>query len=269
MLTVRTLRFPSTSTGHWSCPVAATALAEDLAPRAFARTDHARRRAHAMWLGTPWPLMHAGVKRGAAVGVEELAMLLRGFDPIHGLAGIKQRGDRAVSGHLTFSAPNSVSWLWTQSDDEGRAEIEQAMIQAAHRMLGHLALNRPLLDGEQAGTGYVAAIALHAIARDSPQPPPPLLHVHCYLLGIAGEDGDTWAPDPGALAEETLGREGGAFGRAVLADELRDLGFQIQARTGHQGRYFEVKGVPTELLRPQVSVQARCDGPVQEEPYGA
>ncbi|WP_067473707.1 relaxase domain-containing protein [Actinomadura hibisca] len=270
MLTVQTITLPATPDGHETCAIQANALAEDLSPRAFARTDTSRQRANSMWLGSERALSFAGVKLGAEVTGNELALLLRGCDPIYGPANIKPADRRrATTGHLIFSAPNSVSWIWAQTTDASLREgIKQAMMNAAHRTLGHLARTRPLLDGEQPGTGYAAAAVLHVIARDSPQPPPPLLHVHCYLIGITDQLGDTWTPNAEALSEETVGREGGAVGRAKLAEQLAELGFQIRGRTGPGGRYFEVEGVPTEILRPEMSVRAQCDGPVQDAHYG-
>ncbi len=43
-------------------------------------------------------------------------------------------------------------------------------------------------------------------------------------------------------------RELGAAYRTELARELAQLGFGIERGTGRGGRYFELKGVPRELL---------------------
>ncbi|MCX4659094.1 hypothetical protein OG701_07530 [Streptomyces uncialis] len=51
------------------------------------------------------------------------------------------------------------------------------------------------------------------------------------------------------MRETTLSREVGAAARAELANDHDRLGYRIRPGTGHQGRYFEVEGVPEELLR--------------------
>jgi conjugative relaxase-like TrwC/TraI family protein len=43
-------------------------------------------------------------------------------------------------------------------------------------------------------------------------------------------------------------RANGAWYRAELAHELRQLGLEVRGQTGRDGRYFELHGVPEELV---------------------
>ncbi|MFD7714585.1 relaxase domain-containing protein [Streptomyces sp. NPDC059814] len=174
--------------------------------------------------------------------------------------GAGSRGGRRV--RLAFRAPDSVSWVWAQGDPALRVDLERSVLAAADRCVGHLVRTRPLVDGVEPGRGYAAALTLHAVGSPGPwtQPPPPLLHVHAYLVGVLDGAGTLRSPDYGQLYEQSLTREGGAVGRAALAGDLRDLGFNITSGTGHDARGFEVTGVPEALLRAAQSADKGCAG---------
>jgi TrwC relaxase len=174
---------------------------------------------------------------------------------------------RVRSLDLRFSAPNSVSWVWAQADIDLRAELEQATFAAANDMLSYMTQTNPVADGEPA-QGFAAATVLHVTVRDAQRVPPPLLHVHCHLVGVQEAGGALLPMAPKALNADGVARACGAVGRLRLAERLRELRFQIDPGTGFQGRYFEIAGVPRELLRPADSVRAVCNGPVQEATYG-
>lgn len=67
------------------------------------------------------------------------------------------------------------------------------------------------------------------------------------------------APEPPGAA-----RECGAFGRAVLSQDLRDLGFEINALTGPVGRCFDVAGVPEGLMNVGRPAAKGCAGSGRE-----
>lgn len=254
MLTIRSI-----SVGADDRTAAAAAaghpLDDTLSPRAFARAGDATARANSMWLGAAETLSRLGLERGAEVHVEELARTLRGRHAV--TQASVRRPHAAASGaaidscDLTFWAPGSVSWLWAQGDPQTRVEIERSMFKAADTAVGHLMQSVSAAGGREPVRGCAVSVALHVMTPASPgeQTSPPKMHAHCHVVAVLDRTGTLKAPCGEALGAGDALRLGGAVGRAVLAEELGKLGFQIQAQTGPGGRYFEVAGVPEELVR--------------------
>jgi conjugative relaxase-like TrwC/TraI family protein len=252
-------------------------------PQAFRRADYYTDRepgldeekANAMWLGTPRALAALGVERGGEVMPEQLATALQGR---HTLTGeqVRRPGTRQVeatdengplkdpdgnpymiseqrvnSVDLTFSAPKSVSVVWSQAGPAVRAAIERAMLRSANAMLTYMTQTKPVVQGVgEPAHGFVASAALQVTARRArdEEVPSPQLHVHGVLVGIEDEEGRLKTPGTDALFKHDAPLEGGAIGRAVLAEELRELGFELDWGTGKHGRFFEIRGVPQELI---------------------
>jgi hypothetical protein len=226
--------------GDWRSALAeATDQLDDaLAPRAFkTHKDPPGLRANSMWLGSDQALRQLGFRRGAETSLDQLATAL-------------QTAGGAVD--LTFSAPQSVSWLWASAGSEQSAGLENAMVVAVSQALGRLTQTEH----------FAASVILHATVRVFPNEPtpPPLLHIHCYVLGVL--DGDTALRplDTAPLDDPDTMRMLGALGRAALAHELKMLGYGIEALTGPDQRYFEVKGVPKGMFHPRLWHYAQCGG---------
>jgi conjugative relaxase-like TrwC/TraI family protein len=232
-------------------------------PAAYAAGEADGTRAHAMWLGSELALAQLGVHRGHEVRVDELARALEGRHagteaevrrpgsvPARGPDGEPRRIKVVNSFDLTFSAPKSVSLVWSQAGPELREAIEQAMIAAANAALDHVTRTRPVIGGKEPAEGFAASSALHVSARTAAgdQVPMPQLHVHSHLVGVLDASGNLRTPSSSALYRDCAMREAGAVGRAVLARELEALGFAIEARTGRGRRYFEIAGVPQALI---------------------
>lgn len=239
---------------------AAMAVDPALSPAMFTRPgDPPYRWANTMWVGSAEALERLGLQRGAEATAEQVAAAVAGR---HVLSGAPARAD-GVAFDLTFLAPRSVSWTWAQADPALREDLERAVIAAAARCLDHLAQSRPVAGGAEPARGFAAALALHVVGQTRPwpeEPPPPLLHVHGYLVGVLDGAGVLRGAHRPALFENTLTRECGAVGRAELATELHGLGFGIEAGTGRDGRYFELRGVPEGLLHAGRSVDMGCAG---------
>lgn len=268
MLTVRRINLAA-GDSEGARLVAAQLLDESLAPVAFRRPDDAFvDRAHTMWVGSDEALGVLGLRRGTAVSGDAAASALQGRHAATGAQVLPMSVRREVTSFdLRFSAPNSVSWVWSQLDEDRRVPLEQATFQAAHATVSYLVRTRPVIGNREPAVGFVAFLVLHATVRRSPGPPPPMLHVHCHLIGVTDARGVPHPPDREALTEETMARECGAFGRAILADELRKQGLGIRPRTGPGERYFEIDGVPPDLVRNEIFAGADCHGPVQEAFY--
>lgn len=70
--------------------------------------------------------------------------------------------------------------------------------------------------------GIAAALSLHVTARrtdDDDYAPAPQLHVHSVVVGLLRKDGRLVTPDLWNWRDNGA-REGGALGRATLADSL-------------------------------------------------
>lgn len=146
---------------------------------------------------------------------------------------------------LTFSAPKSVSVIWSQADDELRQTIQDCQERAAQRALDYLqdkaAVSRRGKGGvERVKADLVVANFEHGTSRAND----PELHTHSLVFNVAVlEDGTI-----GALAGQQFYRHkmaAGAVYRTELAHLLQaELGLEIE----QHGTSFEVKGVPKELL---------------------
>ena len=167
---------------------------------------------------------------------------------------------------LTFSVPKSVSVVWSQAGPEERSRIEADVLEAARRTLDFMATQKACVhrrdpDGNryrERAAGVAAALSLHVTARQaaSDRAPAPQLHVHGVVVGLLRQDGALVTPDPWAWFRNNAAREGGALGRALLAEQLAGRGYEIEADTGKRNRYFELGGVP-EGVRAAFSGRAR------------
>jgi conjugative relaxase-like TrwC/TraI family protein len=244
-------------------------------PAAFARGDYyvsdddVDSDQPTIWHGAPAALSQLGLQPGQAVDRDQLVAALQGQHVSTG-AQIRRPGHRAVerdetivveevvkSVDLTFSAPKSVSVLWSQADPEERRRIETDVLAAAQAAIDHMAttkacVHRRTPDGDrirEPAAGVAAALSLHVTARRaaSDAAPAPQLHVHGVVVGLLRQDGMLVTPDPWKWFRDGAAREGGALGRAVLAERLASRGYEIEAETGKRQRYFELAGVPATL----------------------
>jgi conjugative relaxase-like TrwC/TraI family protein len=154
----------------------------------------------------------------------------------------------------TFSAPKTVSAMWALADPELREQIETAHEQAIDRALDHavrhVAMVRQRTDEaitHLRATELIATSWRHTTARAAGNRlPDPQLHSHVLLHAAVRKDGRLVAIDSRSWLVHR--RELGAAYRTELATELAKLGFGIERGTGRGGRYFELAGVPSELI---------------------
>lgn len=167
---------------------------------------------------------------------------------------------RHLGWDLTFSAPKSVSVLWSQSDATRRAKIEKAVLASARKSLRYLedraVFSRRGRGGQfiEKAEGLVAAMFLHATSRAQE----PQIHVHCTVANLALRQDGTWGSMLGITSNNrskdfTKSRlpifkekmAAGALFRAELAASLeRDLQLPIR----REGSGFEIDGVPRALM---------------------
>jgi conjugative relaxase-like TrwC/TraI family protein len=182
-------------------------------------------------------------------------MAVRRPDTGQPLRRIGGNGQAVAALDATFSAPKSVSAVWALSGSELRERIEGAHEQAIDRALAYatqfVPMVRERIDTKTViHTKAVTVVATswrHTTARAvDGRPPDPQLHSHVLLHGAVRRDGQVMAIDSRSWLIHR--RELGAAYRTELARELAGLGFAVERGTGRGGRYFEIEGVPAQLI---------------------
>lgn len=213
-----------------------------------------------VWHGSPEALDELGLDSRQPVRRSELVTLMQGRSPATGepLRRVGGDGSRVAGIDATFSAPKSVSALWAVSDRYRRAQIEvahrKAVASAIHRIERDVGLVRRREGGQlrwERARSLVAAEFVHTssrLTRDQERDgvPDPQLHSHVVILAAQRDDGRFAAVDSRELFRSQ--RANGAWYRAELAHELRQLGLEVRGRTGRDGRFFELAGVPQQLV---------------------
>jgi conjugative relaxase-like TrwC/TraI family protein len=211
------------------------------------------------WHGSPDLLAGLGLSGKGPVSRDDLLSLMSGVSPVDGreLRAAGGNGTRVAGIDLTFSAPKSVSALWALSGRSERDGIERAHGRAVAGTLARVERDVELVRTRQGGElrwerarAVLAAEFVHTSSRmtvDQEQGgvPDPQLHSHVVVLGAQRLDRRFAAVDSRELFRAA--RANGAWYRAELASELERLGLEVQGRTGRDGRYFELPGVPAEL----------------------
>ncbi len=179
------------------------------------------------------------------VGPAALRQLYQGFRP-NGEPLVQNAGaqGRRPGWDLTFSAPKTVSVLWSQADPDTRREIQEAHFAAVKTALSYLeetaAFSRIGKGGaEWVPAGLVVATFEHGTSRALD----PQLHTHALVLNIGVRpDGTT-----GTIVSQTLydhKMTAGAIYRTELAVQLiRRLGLTIRPEKS----WFEIEGIPKAL----------------------
>jgi conjugative relaxase-like TrwC/TraI family protein len=159
---------------------------------------------------------------------------------------------------LCFSAPKSVSALWSVAAPAERKAIEEAFDVAVRSTLDWLASNIPLIRRGRGGrlrqfAELVIAQFDHGTSRVSQKGTwEPQLHRHCVIANTArGEDG-RWSSVNSRLLHEWTRTLGPMF-RATLARELQTrLGLGLSRPNDHRqlpASWFEIAGIPKALCQ--------------------
>ena len=204
------------------------------------------------WIGDPDALARVGITPGRVESGELRAMMegRRPDSPPEAPTWLRNAGpdgERAGGLDVTFSAPKGVSVAWALGHD--RAAIEAAHDQAVDAALDYLRKSVELTVRYDPASGTTpdtaahlhAAAFTHTTARGvGDAVPDPQLHTHVVIASVERRDGSTAAVRSRPVFRAA--REIGAFYRAHLAHELRELGYEI-APAGRDGAYFSIGGV--------------------------
>lgn len=184
------------------------------------------------------------------VADSQLYNLFRGFAPDGLRPLVQMQGHAGKALHrpgwdLTFSAPKSVSVLWSQAGEVERARIQEAHYAAVTSALDYLqefaASSRRGNSGRYLEkAGLVVATFEHSTSRALD----PQLHTHALVMNIATrEDGSTGTLSSLAIFQAKM--TAGALYRMHLSSVLqREFG----VRTVRNRTWFEVQGVPETLV---------------------
>lgn len=170
-------------------------------------------------------------------------------DPPQHRALVNNAGDkdRRAAFDLTFSAPKSVSVLWSQALPEMRSTIEQIHDQAVADTLAFVEQTLAYSRTGKAGSGpavqakLVAANFQHGTSRaEDPQ-----LHSHLLVMNVGVDEFDSTR----SIESKPIFRNKmllGAVYRSHLAHSLhRVFGFNASRK----GDSFEIQGVPDEVIQ--------------------
>lgn len=211
------------------------------------------------WHGSEKVLSSLGLRAEEPVRRENLRPVMRGVSPLDGepLRPAGSNGTRTAGVELMLAPPKTVSALWATSDPYRRAQIEaahrRAVASALERTKREVALVRRKSGGVvrfERAKSLLAAEFVHTSSRlaqdqEAGGIPDPQLHSHLVVFAVERYDGKLAAVESRQLYRSA--RENGAWYRAELAGNLRELGLAIERRTGRNERYFEVRGVSEGL----------------------
>lgn len=179
---------------------------------------------------------------------EPLHNLLQGFSPDGETALVQSAGQpqRQQGWDLTFSAPKSVSVLWSQAGDEVRQAIQAAQTKAVGEALRYLEEQATFTRRGRGGVHEQrTALAMAAFDHHTSRAKDPQLHTHVLIPNVGvREDGTTGTIRSKPYYQHKMAA--GALYRAELATQLEQvLGVKcIRTQT-----WFEVAGVPAAVIQ--------------------
>jgi conjugative relaxase-like TrwC/TraI family protein len=211
------------------------------------------------WHGSEKVLKELGLSRDETVTTRDLVIVMNGFNPRtkEPLRPAGANGERVAGIELMMAPPKTVSALWATASGYRRAQIEaahhKAVASALKRTEREVALVRRKtgqVTRFEKAKSLVAAELVHTssrLAKDQERGgiPDPQLHSHVIVIAAERQDGKLAAIESKRLYRTA--RENGAWYRAELVNNLKNLGLQIDRRTGNGERYFEVRGVSEDL----------------------
>ena len=200
-------------------------------------------RAGSMWHGTDEALKKLGLRHGTAVRERDLTAVISGRHVRTG-AYVMPAGEIF---DLISLAPNSLSFVWSRLPPGPRADLEEAVLGSAAKVLDHLTAEYPVINGIQPARSFVAALVRHTCGTPN-GPIPPLLHVHCCLFAVMDEAGTLMLPDEATLYREDTLRGCDTFGETGLAAAVEKLGYPVRSTPDSVEHSFEIASVPQEIL---------------------
>jgi Ti-type conjugative transfer relaxase TraA len=180
---------------------------------------------------------------------EHFRQVIDGFTPDGQGKLVQNAGEakRQPGWDLTFSAPKTVSVVWSQADRETRSQIQAAQETAVRKALDWLEGESVTRRGKGGGIKEPAQLIIATFEHGTSRAQDPQLHTHCLMMNAAvRQDGTT-----GAIESQQFYRNkmtAGALYRAELARQLEvRLGLQAVKKADKQ-TLFELRGVDPALV---------------------
>jgi conjugative relaxase-like TrwC/TraI family protein len=222
-------------------------------------THDGNNEAPTQWHGPEKLLRSFGIDPDKPVELRHFGPLMQGFNPVTGkpIRPAGSDGTRTAGINLSYAPPKELSALWATTDDYRRAQIEaahrKAVASTVKRIEREVAMVRRKVGRTthfEKAKGLLATEVVHTTSRlgkdqDEHGIPDPQLHSHIMLLAAERKDGVIAAIESKQIYRSA--RENGAWYRAELAANLRELGIGIERHQGNGERYFGVRGVSKEL----------------------
>ena len=201
------------------------------------------------WYGT------AAAHFGLAGQVERdpFLRLLEGYSPDGQNKLVRNAGDakRTIGFDCTFSAPKSVSVLWSQADKGLRDDMQAIHDQAVARSLDWLEAQMTTRRGAGGKHHLSAKMLLARFNHGTNREGDPQLHTHCVAFNIAvAEDDKTSTLDGRQLYINKM--TAGALYRAELAKQLQQkLHLNLRLTQNRSGRTdgFEIAGISEDIVQ--------------------
>ena len=207
-----------------------------------------------------------GFKQGETITKEDLENVLFGKDKegkqVLENIRLDKSGDRLRAGlDLTFNAPKSVSVAMEAAEGYGDTETAKALLQAhqeavekvLNRIEDNYAQTRITNNGvtERVQTNNLAIAKFdHFVARPVTTPSgevlvDPSLHTHAVVMNMTQIEGKWRSLESKQIFENYI-KEGTLY-RAELANNLKELGFEIRITDAKKG-FFELKNVDDKVI---------------------
>lgn len=195
--------------------------------------------------GLWWGRGADSLKLRGVVQRDALRKMLCGFS-VHGekLTQNAGREHRRPGWDLTFSAPKSVSVLWSQANTETRTAIQEAHVEAVKAALDYLESEAGFSRRGKAGQEVDRAELCFALfEHGTSRAGDPQLHTHCLVMNVGVRpDGTTGTVVSREFYQHKM--TAGAIYRAQLACLLRN---QLGLESKRCRTWFELVGVPSSL----------------------
>ena len=199
------------------------------------------------WHGSQEALSSIGLSAEGPVQRDDLRAVMKGHSPLDGepLRPAGSNGTRTAGVELMFAPPKTVSALWATSGPYRRAQIETAHHRSVASALARTEREVALVRRKSRGVvrferakSLLAAEFIHTSSRlaqdqEAGGIPDPQLHSHLVIFAAERLDGQLAAVESRQLYRSA--RENGAWYRAELAANLRELGLPIERRSGKRG----------------------------------
>ena len=195
---------------------------------------------------------------------QQLTRVFEGFHPVNDATLVELQNGK---GHrpgwdLTFSAPKSVSVLWSQADQATREAIQDAQLAAVNVALDYLESSCEVARRGKGGQQHELGKLIYAtFEHGTSRAQDPQLHTHALLLNITQRQDGTF----GTLDAQDIFKSkmlAGAIYRAEFAYQLeQNVGIEVK----RDGIYFQVSGVPKTLCDELSKRRAEIEAVLEEK----